>query len=164
MQPTLPAQANDVAIVDSWPSPSTDVYDHDFYAWTQQQAAWLRARDFAQLDVEHLLEEVESMGRSERQQLTRRLEILLLHLLKWQYQPELHGRSWQLTIQEQRRRIARLLAASPSLSHHLAGCLAEAYDDAMFAAMRETGLAMSTFPETCPYGLEEVLGGEWLPG
>jgi hypothetical protein len=140
-----------------------NVYERDFYAWTQQQSTLLRQNDFVHLDIANLVEELESMGRSERRQLTNRLEILLTHLLKWQHQPELRGRSWQLTIGEQRRRIARLLHDSPSLQSHLDECLVDAYEDATFAATRETGLPTTTFPSQCPFTLSQVLSTDWLP-
>ena len=104
------------------------------------------------------------MGRCERRQLTNRLEVLLIHLLTWQWQPALRGRSWQLTIAELRRRMKKLLAANPSLRPQLAELLTEAYDDATFGAMRETGLAQESFPAACPYALDRVLAEEWLPG
>ncbi len=103
------------------------------------------------------------MGRSERQQLTRRLEVLLMHLLKWQHQPELRGRSWQLTITEQRRRIVKLLTANPSLKPLLNDCFLDAYDDARFGAMKETGLPLNTFPTQPLFDLNDVLDMEYMP-
>lgn len=140
------------------------IYEQDFYAWTQQQAALLREHQFTRLDMDNLIEELESMGRSERRQLVNRLEVLLMHLLKWQYQPELRGRSWQLTILEQRRRIVKLLRANPSLQPEMAVLILEAYEDAAFSAMRETGLPLTTFPAHCPYAPSQVLEQNWLPG
>ncbi|MBI3960740.1 MAG: DUF29 domain-containing protein [Chloroflexi bacterium] len=138
-------------------------YERDFYAWTQNQATLLRTHEFARLDIDNLIEEIESMGRSERRQLTSRLEVLLIHLLKWQFQPELRGRSWELTIIEQRRRIDKLLHNNPSLRSETPELLIEAYDDAAFGAMRETGLPLATFPHTCPFALKQVLDQGWLP-
>lgn len=140
------------------------IYERDFYAWTQQQAALLREHQFTRLDMDNLIEELESMGRSERRQLVNRLEVLLMHLLKWQYQPELRGRSWQLTILEQRRRIVKLLRANPSLQPEIPVLILEAYEDAAFSAMRETGLPLTTFPAQCPYTPDQVLEQNWLPG
>jgi hypothetical protein len=140
------------------------IYERDFYAWTHAQANLLRNHQFTNLDLDNLIEEIESMGRSERRQLINRLEILLMHLLKWQHQSALRGRSWELTITEQRRRIAKLLRANPSLRTDLPDLLTEAYDDATFSAMRETGLPETTFPTTCPFTLAEALGEGWLPG
>jgi hypothetical protein len=101
---------------------NSNLYETDFFGWTLQQAELLKSGQLSELDTEHLIEEIEAMGRSERQQLTRRLEILLIHLLKWQYQPALRDLSWQLTITEQRRRIAKLLANNPSLKPELESC------------------------------------------
>jgi hypothetical protein len=140
------------------------VYEQDFYAWTQAQATLLRDGDCTNLDIDHLIEEIESMGRAERRQLTNRLEVLLVHLLQWHYQPERQSRSWELSILEQRRRIHKLLRSNPSLRPDLPDLLADAYDDARFGTMRETGLPLSTFPEHSPYPLEQVLQADWLPG
>jgi hypothetical protein len=139
------------------------VYERDFYAWTQEQTNLLRNHEFIRLDLDNLIEELESMGRSERRQLTSRLEVLLVHLLKWQHQPELRGRGCELTILEQRRRVRRLLRDNPSLQSELPDLLIDAYDDARFSATRETGLPLTTFPERCPYLPEQLLNGEWLP-
>lgn len=141
---------------------STNLYETDFFGWTREQAELLKSGRFSELDTEHLIEEIEAMGRSERQQLTRRFEILLIHLLKWKYQPAFRGRSWQLTITEQRRRIAKLLAANPSLQPEIDACFLDAYDDARFGAMKETGLALESFPVEPPFDLYKVLGlGYW---
>jgi hypothetical protein len=140
-----------------------NLYDSDFFGWTRQQGELLKSGRFEELDTEHLIEEIEAMGRSERQQLTRRLEILLIHLLKWRYQPEFRGRSWQLTILEQRRRIAKLLAANPSLQAELQACFLDGYDDARFGAMRETGLALEIFPEQPEMDLSKALAPDYWP-
>jgi hypothetical protein len=139
------------------------VYEQDLYAWTREQATLLRQHDFARLDLDHLIEELEGMGRSERRQLTNRLEVLVAHLLKWQYQPELRGRSWRSTIAEQRRRIHRLLRDNPSLQPELPLCLIDAYEDARYATADETGLPLDTFATLCPYPLPQLLAVDWLP-
>ena len=84
-------------------------YDRDFHAWVLQNAALLRQGKLDALDLEHIAEELESMGASERRELLHRLQILLLHLLKYQFQPERRGKSWRLTINHQRTAIERLL-------------------------------------------------------
>lgn len=142
---------------------SANLYDSDFFGWTQQQAELLKSGRLSDLDTAHLIEEVEAMGRSERRELTRRLEVLLVHLLKWQYQPAFRGRSWQLTITEQRRRIAKLLANNPSLKPELESCFVDAYDDARFGAMKETGLELETFPGEAPFGVAKALDSDYLP-
>ena len=142
------------------------MYDADFYGWTLEQASLLRAGQLAELDVEHLIEEIESMGRSERRQLTNRFELLLMHLLKWQYQPDrrdIDGKSWLRTIRERRRKIPKLLRDNPSLKPLLEDCIRDAYDDARFGASDETGLLVSVFPELCPYTREQILDPEFLP-
>lgn len=138
-------------------------HDEDFFAWTQQQAAFLKQGRLADLDVDHLSEELESMGASDKRELMSRLTVLLTHLLKWQYQPERRGTSWRLTIAEQRRAIRRLLSDSPSLKPLVPQYLASEYPDARDDAIYETSLAKSVFPVECPYSLDEVLGGEFWP-
>ena len=142
---------------------SAKLYESDFYGWIQEQSELLRAGRIAEVDTEHLIEELEAMGRGERQQLTRHLEILLTHLLKWRYQPDFRGRSWQLTTLEQRRRIAKLLAANPSLQTELEACFLDAYDDARFGAMKETGLPLHAFPEMPEMDLSHALDKDYWP-
>ncbi|AFZ25980.1 protein of unknown function DUF29 [Cylindrospermum stagnale PCC 7417] len=136
-------------------------HNNDFYAWTQEQAHLLRTKQFNQIDFHHLAEEIEDMGRSEKRELESRLELLLMHLLKWQFQPNLRSRSWQLTIKEQRLRLEKLLQENPSLSCFLADSLDKTYQLATISAERETGL--SSFPETCPYNLTEIFAPDFLP-
>ena len=138
-----------------------NLHESDFYAWTQQQVTFLRSRNLEQLDVVNLIEEIEEMGRREKRELESRLEVLLMHLLKWQYQPGLRSRSWQLTIKEQRLRLAKLLKENPSLQVILADYIVSAYDLAIISAEKETGL--DTFPEACPYSVEQVLDDEFMP-
>ena len=140
-----------------------DLYEQDFYAWTQAQAALLRTGQLAELDLEHVAEELESMGRRERQELIHRLAVLLIHLLKWQFQPNRRGRSWQLTIKEQRRQAARILQESPSLKARINEILSEAYGDAVIGAARETGLEETAFPGCCPFTLDQILSSQHWP-
>ncbi|MGK7893619.1 MAG: DUF29 domain-containing protein [Xenococcus sp. (in: cyanobacteria)] len=136
-------------------------YTTDFYAWTQQQAKLLRAKEIEQIDWQNIAEEIEDMGRSEKRQLESRLEILIMHLLKWQFQPNLRSRSWQLTIKEQRLRLAQLLTENPSLKSSLDAVTEKIYPLAVISAEKETGL--SSFPETYPYDLIDILSAEFLP-
>lgn len=135
-------------------------YESDFYAWTQEQAELLRSGRFDELDAQNILEEIESMGRSAENELESRLQVLLMHLLKWDYQSSRRGKSWQLTIEEQRRKIDRRLSKSPSLKHKLADIVEDAYGDAVIAAERETGLERGVFPTVCPWTIEEVLNNK----
>jgi hypothetical protein len=137
------------------------LYDSDFYAWTQQQAQLLRNKALSDLDIIHLAEELEDMGRSEKRELASRLEVLLMHLLKWQFQPGFRSRSWQLTIKEQRLRLEKHLAENPSLKALLPEYLPRAYQLAVIGAEKETGLDI--FPDDCPYLVEEILDQAFLP-
>jgi Domain of unknown function DUF29 len=138
------------------------LYDQDFYAWTQEQASLLRNGNLKAIDIEHLAEEIEDMGRSEKRETVSRLEILLMHLLKWQFQPNLRSRSWQSTIKEQRIRLKEHLDENPSLKATLPTILEKAYRLAIIVAERETGLAV--FSDRCTYTIEQIFDPEFLPG
>jgi hypothetical protein len=137
-------------------------YDQDFYTWTQQMAAALRQHNWAALDVENLAEEIESLGKRDRRALKSRLEILILHLLKWQFQVSQRSNSWRTTITEQRLRIQDLLSDSPSLGNYLCQILLEAYKNGRQLAADETGLALDVFPDACPYSDEQLLKSDDL--
>ena len=98
------------------------LYDQDFYQWTQEQAGLLKIGALSQLDVENLIEEIESMGKSQKKELISRLTVLIAHLLKWDYQPERRGRSWELTIKAQRVQIRRHISENPSFKINAAEC------------------------------------------
>ncbi len=139
------------------------LYDKDFYAWTQEQARLIKNKEVDKLDLMHLLEEVESMGVSEVRELESRLEVLLTHLLKWKYQPNLQSKSWQLTIKEQRNRIKRRIKKMPSLQVALPDTFNDSYEDAIYTAARETGLSEKTFPQQCEWTIDEVLSDDFFP-
>ncbi len=138
-------------------------YETDFYGWVQEQTALLRAGQYSALDMEHLIEEVESMGKSEKRELLSRLSVLLAHLLKWHYQPGLRSRSWSATIKEQRKMMDLLLKDNPSLHAHLGDLLQDAYEVAVLSAERQTGLSESTFPASCPYSLAQITDDGFWP-
>ena len=142
---------------------NASAYDRDFYAWATEQAALLRAGRLSEADIENIAEEIESMGRSEKRELVNRLAVLLLHLLKWAHQPERRGKSWRLTIEEQRRQIARHLRDNPSLSAWQDEAVADAYGDAVLRAERETDLPRDLFPWSCPYSFEQALDDGFWP-
>ncbi|HCB12157.1 MAG TPA: DUF29 domain-containing protein [Gammaproteobacteria bacterium] len=141
----------------------TGLYDQDFYAWAMKNAELIRQGRFAETDLEHITEELESMGRSEWYELVDRLAVLLAHLLKWRYQPERRGNSWRLTIKEQRRRVGLRLKKSPSLKHEIDETLAEAYETAALKAAKEMKVDESRFPPACPFSLEQVLDRDYWP-
>ncbi len=132
------------------------LYDRDYAAWLDEQARHLRAGRLAVLDVEHVAEELESLMSSERRELENRLEVLLLHLLKWDHQPEQRSNRWRATVQEQRARIRRLLRSSPSLRREVEPMAQDVYPDAVGQAAIETGVSESGFPQTLPYPLEQI--------
>ena len=136
-------------------------HDDDFYAWTQEQVQLLRTGKLNQIDFHYIAEEIEDMGRSEKRELESRLEVLIMHLLKWQFQPNLRSRSWQLTIKEQRLRLEKLITENPSLKSFSADALEKIYQLATISAERETGLSL--FPQICPYSLTEIFTSEFLP-
>jgi hypothetical protein len=142
---------------------AVQLYDRDFFEWTQCNAALLRGGRFDQADIEHIAEEIEDMGKRERRSLEGRLEVLLHHLLKWQAQPNRRSQSWNNTIKLQRNRLARLLREMPSLEGALATRLSEVYQDAILKASGETGLPESSFPESCPFTIDQILDRDFLP-
>ena len=139
------------------------LYDRDFYAWSREQAELLRAGKLAEADIEHIAEEIDSMGRTEKRDLINRLTVLLLHLLKWRHQPGKRGPSWEASIANQRDDIADHLDDTPSLKPLLSQALASAYRKASREAVAETGLPGATFPELCPWTAEQVLDGGFWP-
>jgi hypothetical protein len=138
-------------------------YEDDLFAWTQEQAALLRARTVDGLDWANLAEEIESMGGRDRRELESRLTVVLLHLLKWRAQPSLRGSSWRKTLRTQRREIGKLLRQSPSLRREVPGMIAGAHGDAIKDAVDETGLGAESFPGTCTYTADQVLDEDFLP-
>ncbi len=135
-----------------------NLYDQDFYQWTQEQAGLLKAGALLQLDFTNLIEEIESMGRSEKRELVNRLAVLIAHLLKWDYQPDRRGRSWELTISEQRFRLKKHLKDNPSLKFSLTENICDAFELAKIKAMKETRLQESSFPGACPYTVDQIMG------
>ena len=140
------------------------LYERDLSAWARTQAALLRSGHLAQADLEHIAEEIEDSGKSELRELENRLAVLFRHRLKWQHQPERRGRSWDLTIREQRRQLGRHLGRNPSRRPRLRQAVAEAYGDAVLAAARDTERAAETFVPLCPYTIEQIIDDRWLPG
>jgi predicted nucleic acid-binding Zn-ribbon protein len=132
-------------------------YDVDFYKWTKNQATFLKKGEYLKLDIDHLIEEIESLGRSEKRALESYLANLLLHLLKIEYQPNKHSKSWDLSVKNSRHKIKVLLSENPSLKRHLPKILNEAYFTARLNAISETGLEDEKFPEACPWDLEKIM-------
>ncbi len=134
-----------------------NLYETDFLQWIETTVEQLHSHDYSSVDWENLIEEIEDMGRSRRDSLESNLIILLMHLLKWHYQPEQRSNSWKGSIVEHRRRIRKALKNSPSLKPYLEQVFDDCYRDAVEQAAAETGLPSETFPESCPYSVMEVL-------
>ena len=144
-------------------SNTSGLYEQDFYAWATENARLIRQGRLADIDLEHVAEELDSMGRSERRELVSRMTQLLLHLLKWQFQPALRSKSWHLSIRNQRIEIDKLLGDSPSLKSRIEAAYEDAYGDAVSLAEIETGIDKSQFPPRCPFSLQQALDREFLP-
>lgn len=148
------------------------LYHTNYAAWARRNAELLRAGRYDELDIDHLLDELSDMGKSDRDELESRLLILLTYLLKWEYQyttlaerwREFDGRSWRSTIVEQRKQIAVRLRKSPGLKPLVGEAIATAYPDAVDLAHKETGLPIQTFPECCPYSPAQILDDDYPPG
>lgn len=139
------------------------LYDRDFHAWANEQAALIRAGRYAAADMAHIAEEIESMGKTEKRELANRLAVLLSHLLKWRYQPERRGVSWQATIRIQRRDLVDHLDDNPSLKAKLPEAIAKAYGNALIEAAAETGLSEAIFPPLCPWPFEQIMDERFWP-
>ena len=138
-------------------------YDTDFDAWLQAQVAALRARQWDALDVEHLVEEVEELRKTERRGVRSQLRLILSHLLKWVYQSGKRTDSWRSTVANGRVLVQEDLADSPSLAHELDLLAAWAYPRARRDAAKETGVPLATFPDSCPWELTQVLDEDFWP-
>lgn len=138
-------------------------YEDDFYAWTMANASLLKQGRFSEVDMENIIEEIESMGRSEKNQLVNRFAVLIAHLLKWQFQPDFRGRSWHGTIKEQRKRAKILLKENPSLKSKLTEAFSDAYELAVDQIEKETPIDLKLVPSECPYSFEECLDDNFFP-
>jgi hypothetical protein len=138
-------------------------YDQDLYAWLTANAELLRQGRLTEIDALHIAEELEDMSKSERRALESYLRALILHLLKWQYQPSLRSPSCQQSIDNARDEIERRLQDSPSLNPRIGELIAARYDNVRKNAMRETGLPLGTFPQTCPFAIADLLDPDFWP-
>jgi len=138
-------------------------YEQDVVAWANEQARLLRAGHFDLLDIEHIAEEIEDVGKSEQRELSSRMAVLLAHLLKWKFQPERQCANWEMTIRIQRKDIDYALKKTPSLKPKLNDpeWLENIWGNALLVAINETG--MSSFPDACPWAMNDVLRDGWLP-
>ncbi|MDJ0580164.1 DUF29 domain-containing protein [Crocosphaera sp.] len=141
----------------------TNLYDKDYYLWLEETVQLLREGRLTDLDIPNLIEEMKDMGRSEKNALESNLIVLLMHLLKWKYQPQKQSGSWRRSIREHRRRILKAFRNSPSLKRYFEVVFDESYQEARKQAADETGLCLNTFPKNCHFKIEEILDSEYLP-
>ncbi len=141
----------------------SSLYDKDFCDWTMKNAELMRQGKLSEVDFDHIAEELESMGKSEKRAFINRLAVLFAHLLKWQFQPGIRSKSWKYSIKEQRASLLDLLDDSPSLSHDSDAKIKKAYGKALILAARETGFDESSFPDVCPYSFDQAIDDGFLP-
>lgn len=153
MTPSLPSSANHLS----------SLYEQDYYLWLETTAKLLREGQLSALDAANLLEEIEDMGRSEKRAVYSNLKILLMHLLKYRYQPQKRSNSWIASIVEHQQRLTKALKESPSLQPYYTEVFNECYQDARELAAAETGLAIACFPVETSFTPEEVLNSDYLP-
>jgi len=138
-------------------------YEDDFYAWTYEQAELLRLGRFREADLPNIIEELESLGRTERKSLVSAYRLVLIHLLKWQFQPTHRTNSWRITIRRERRNAGDLEDENPSLKAIAVDIIEDAYRKAKRDASDETELPLDTFPAICPWTLDQIRDPEFLP-
>ena len=141
--------------------PAGASYDHDFYTWSLEQARLVREGRWNAVDRDNVAEEIESLGREQFNKLESSLRVLLLHMLKWDYQPERRGRSWWATIGEQRLRLNDLLADNPGLRPRVPEAVTRAYRRARLRAVKETDLDEARFPRACPYSWDDIVSRDF---
>ncbi len=142
---------------------AASLYDEDFAVWTAENARLLRAGRFDEVDIEHVADEIEDMGKRDKRELHSRLTVLILDLLKWKWQPAKKSATWRSTIVMQRGELRWLFEQSPSLKAIVQDAVEDVYSDAMDGATAETGLPARTFPRKCPFTPDQILDRDSLP-
>ena len=160
--PTRPT-ADEAELVPA-PDAAAPAYERDFYSWSLDQARLIRAGQLAAIDRENVAEEIESLGREQFNKLESAIRVLLVHMLKWDHQPELRSRSWSLSIKAQRLELDDVLGDNPGLKPRIGEAIARGYRRARLEAERETGLDEKLFPEQCPYSWDDIVSREFSVG
>lgn len=140
-----------------------NLYERDYHLWVEKTVQILQDKNFKDLDIPNLIEEISDMGRSEKKALKSNSRILLMHLLKWKYQPNKRSKSWKSSIIEHRKRIRDSFQDSPSLKVYFADNFCLCYEDAKELAAAETGLLIETFPNSCPFSQQDTLKSDYFP-
>ena len=138
-------------------------HEKDFYGWAVSTAQLLREGKMKEVDFENIIEEIEALGISEKHQLINRLSLVISHLLKWQYEPNIRGHSWVYTIREQRDQAKFHIEDNPSLKRKLDEILTRAYKVGVSKAAKDTTLDKKDFPSECPYTFEQIMDDEFYP-
>ena len=138
-------------------------HDEDFYGWTRHTAQLLKENKMDELDVNHLIEELEDMGRSEKHQLINRFAVLIAHLMKWEYQPAYRGNSWESTIEHQRNKIKRLIRDNPSLKPQMKEAIEEGFLDSKPIIKKDALDILKRLPSCCPYTFEQLIDDVFYP-
>ncbi len=138
-------------------------YEDDFVRWCFDQAELLRRNRLTALDAPNLIEELESMGNEQRHALRSSYRLIMMHLLKWQFQPEKRTRSWRVTITRERVNVSDREKDSKTLRDQADALVTDAYRGAVLRAADETGLARDVFPTDCPYALDQLRDPDWMP-
>ncbi len=152
MTANLPTEASDLPL-----------YEQDYCLWLQSAIEALRSRRLEAVDIDNLVEELEDLGRREKKAVYSDLRVLLIHLLKWKYQPQKRTNSWRVTIAEHRQRLEESFEVSPSLRRYYQECFAQCYQAARRGSSAQTGMPVDNFPGECPFKLKQVLDLSWLP-
>lgn len=142
---------------------NSNLYNQDYYLWLENTVKLLLNEKFSEININYLIEELEDMGRSEKRAVSSNLRILLMHLLKYKYQPKKRSNSWLFTIVEHRKRLKVLFKNSPSLKNYYYAVFSETYQDAKDLASAETSLSINNFPDSSPFTPEDVLNENYLP-
>ena len=140
---------------------SNILYDQDFFAWANKQAQLLRSGKLTEANIDHIAEKIDGLSRAEKRELISRLSVLLLHWLKWQYQPVRRGSSCVVTPRNQCRALADRLVDNPSLKAKCAKAVARAYGDARGEAYAESGLPEGIFPATCDWTFDQIMAPDF---
>jgi hypothetical protein len=138
-------------------------HEKDVYGWAVHTAQLLRDKKMNEVDFDGIVEEIEALGRSEKHELVNRLSLVMAHLLKWQFQPNMRGHSWKYTIREQRKQAKYHWEDNPSLKGKLDEAIEKSYNLALDKAVKETGLDEKAFPAECPYTFDQIMNDEFYP-
>jgi hypothetical protein len=138
-------------------------HDKDLYGWAVHTAQLLKDRKMNEVDFDGIIEEMEALGRSEKHEFINRLSLIMAHLLKWQFQPNMRSHSWIYTIEEQRKQARIHQKDNPGLKSKLDEIITDSYDVAISKATRETGFNKKTFPTECPYTFDQIMDDQYYP-